>query len=175
MAVSLSQSAVSLIKSIDTTVVRLTSWVVAFLTLQMSAVVVAGVFFRYVLNDGLPWVEELARYSMIWLSWLGGGLAIRKGAHISVDFVVDSLSPRGRFFLVLIGRLLILGFLGICIVLGAELTARVSMQSTIALGISMQIPYSAIPIGSLLMVYHLLIVMFCPWARVQSGSTEYQV
>ena len=165
----------SLIKSIDTAVVQVTSWIVAYLTLQMSAVVVAGVFFRYVLNDGLPWVEELARYSMIWLSWLGGGLAIRKGAHISVDFVVDALSPRARTFVVLLGRLLVFTFLAICIVLGAELTSRVSMQSTIALGISMQIPYSAIPIGSALMFYHLLIVMFCPWARVQSGSTEYQV
>ena len=155
----------SLIKSIDTVVVRVTSWVVAYLTLQMAAVVVTGVFFRYFLNDGLPWVEELARYSMIWLSWLGGGLAIRKGAHISVDFLVDALSPRSRAAVVLLGRLLILTFLCICIGLGAELTARVSMQ----------IPYSAIPIGSALMVYHLLIVMFCPWARVQSGSTEYQV
>ena len=165
----------SLIKSIDTVVVRVTSWVVSYLTLQMAAVVVTGVFFRYFLNDGLPWVEELARYSMIWLSWLGGGLAIRKGAHISVDFLVDALSPRSRAAVVLLGRLLILTFLCICIGLGAELTARVSMQSTIALGVSMQIPYSAIPIGSALMVYHLLIVMFCPWARVQSGSTEYQV
>jgi TRAP-type C4-dicarboxylate transport system permease small subunit len=166
---------VSPIKSIDSVIVQVTSWVVAYLTLQMTAVVVAGVFFRYVLNDGLPWVEELARYSMIWLSWLGGGLAIRKGAHIAVDFVVDALPPRPRALLVLVGRILILVFLGICIGLGAELTSRVSMQSTIALGISMQIPYSAIPIGSALMVYHLLIVMFCPWARVQSGSTEYQV
>jgi TRAP-type C4-dicarboxylate transport system permease small subunit len=166
---------VSHIKSIDNVIVRVTSWMVAYLTLQMAAVVVAGVFFRYVLNEGLPWVEELARYSMIWLSWLGGGLAIRKGAHIAVDLVVDALPPRPRALLVLVGRILILVFLGICIGLGAELTSRVSMQSTIALGISMQIPYSAIPIGSALMVYHLLIVMFCPWARVQSGSTEYQV
>ncbi len=163
------------IKAIDTGIVRVTSWVVACLTLQMTAVVVAGVFFRYVLNDGLPWVEEFARYSMIWLSWLGGGLAIRKGAHIAVDFFVGVLPARASALLLLVGRILVLIFLGICVGLGAELTSRVSMQSTIALGISMQVPYSAIPIGSALMIYHMLIVMCCPWARVQSGSTEYQV
>jgi TRAP-type C4-dicarboxylate transport system permease small subunit len=166
---------VSLVKSFDAIVVRVTSWIVAYLTLQMSVVVVAGVFFRYVMNDGLPWVEELARYSMIWLSWLGGGLAIRVGAHIAVDFAVDALPARARTVLITLGRLLILAFLAICIVFGAELTSRVSMQSTIALGISMQVPYSAIPMGSALMGYHLLIVMFCPWARVQSSPTEYQV
>lgn len=163
------------VKSVDGAIVTLTSWIVVYLTFQMTAVVILGVFMRYVLNDAYAWVEELARYSMIWLSWLGGGLAIRRGAHIAVEFGIDLLAADARRAVLFAGRLAIFGFLGVCIWFGADLTMRVSMQSTIALGISMQIPYASIPIGSALMVYHLLVVMVFPWARVERASTELQL
>ena len=163
------------LKRIDSAIVTLTCWIVAYLTLQMTLVVLLGVFTRYVLNDSLAWTEELARFSMIWLSWLGGGIAIRRGAHIAVEFVTDALSAKARSVVVMIGRAGILFFLGICLWYGLDLTARVSAQSTIALGISMQIPYAAIPLGSFLMAYHLLAVMAFPWARVARQEIEIQV
>ena len=162
-------------RSIDAAIVALTSWIVVYLTFQMTVVVVLGVFMRYILNDSFAWIEELARYSMVWLSWLGGGLAVRRGAHIAVEFAIDALSAQARARVLLAGRLAIFFFLGVCIWYGIDLTSRVSMQSTIALGISMQIPYASIPIGSALMVYHLLVVMSCPWARVVRAPTGLQL
>jgi len=76
---------------------------------------------------------------------------------------------------VLAGRLGVFFFLGICLWYGVDLTSRVSAQSTIALGISMQIPYAAIPVGALLMAYHLVAVMSFPWARAVRAHTEVQV
>jgi TRAP-type transport system small permease protein len=162
------------LKRFDAALIALTSWVVAYLTLQMVLVVLLGVFTRYVLNDSLAWTEELARYSMIWLSWLGGGLALRRGAHIAVEFVRDALPETAKSVAIFVGRVGVFLFLGICLWYGLDLTARVSMQSTIALGISMQIPYAAIPVGALLMVYHLLAVTSFPWARVARPDTEAQ-
>ncbi len=163
------------LKRFDDLLVTLTSWLVVYLTLQMTVVVLLGVFTRYVLNDSLAWVEELARYTMIWLSWIGGGLALRRGAHLAVEFVIDALSPRMRAFVVLAGRIATFGFLAIVFWWGLQLTGRVSMQSTIALGISMQIPYAAIPVGALLLGYHLMAVMVFPWARLARPLTEVQV
>ena len=163
------------LKRADGAILTLTSWVVAYLTLQMCLVVLLGVFMRYVLNNSLAWTEELARYSMIWLSWLGGGLALRRGAHIAVEFVIDALSPAARAVIVFAGRLAVLFFLGVCLWYGAQLTSRVSMQSTIALGISMQVPYAAIPLGAFMMAYHLVALMLFPWARAERPHTEVQV
>ncbi|OGA73296.1 MAG: hypothetical protein A3G81_03645 [Betaproteobacteria bacterium RIFCSPLOWO2_12_FULL_65_14] len=163
------------LKRVDGVVVTLTSWVVAYLTLQMCLAVLLGVFTRYVLNDSLAWTEELARYSMIWLSWLGGGIALRRGAHIAVEFLRDALPQTVRSVIVLAGRLGVFFFLGVCLWYGVDLTSRVSAQSTIALGISMQIPYAAIPVGALLMAYHLVAVMSFPWARAVRPHTEIQV
>lgn len=165
----------SALKRFDDGLVTVTSWMVAYLTLQMTAVVLLGVFARYVLNDALAWVEELARYTMVWLSWVGGGLALRRGAHLAVEFLIDALPPNMRAGIVFIGRVAIFVFLGIVFWWGLQLTARVSMQSTIALGISMQIPYAAIPVGALLLGYHLLAVMCFPWARQGRPLTEVQV
>lgn len=162
-------------QTVDSAIVTATSWVVAYLTLQMVVVVLVGVFWRYALNDALAWVEELARYSMIWLAWVGGGLALRRGAHLAVEFVIDALPPFARALIVFAGRLGILFFLGVCLWFGMQLTGRVSMQSTIALGISMQIPYAAIPVGSALMMYHLLVVMIFPWATPKRAPNELQL
>ncbi len=163
------------LKRVDAVIVTFTSWLVAYLTLQMTLVVLLGVFTRYLLNDALAWIEELARYSMIWLSWLGGGLALRHGAHIAVQFFTDALPEPARSIVVFLGRAGVFFFLGVCLWYGIDLTSRVSTQSTIALGISMQIPYAAIPVGSLLMAYHLVAVMSFPWARIAQPHTEVQV
>ncbi len=163
------------LKRVDNAIVTFTSWVVVYLTLQMTLVVLLGVFTRYVLNDALAWIEELARYSMIWLTWLGGGLAMRRGAHIAVEFFTDALPQKARFVVILLGRAGVFFFLGICLWYGVDLTMRVSAQSTIALGISMQIPYAAIPVGALLMAYHLAAVMSFPWARIARQQIELQV
>lgn len=163
------------LKRFDSAIVALTCWTVAYLTLQMTLVVLLGVFTRYVLNDSLAWTEELARFSMIWLSWLGGGVAIRRGAHIAVEFATDALPARTRSVIVMLGRVGAFFFLGVCLWYGVDLTTRVSAQSTIALGISMQIPYASIPVGAFLMAYHLLAVMSFPWARVARPEFETQV
>lgn len=160
---------------IDAGLVTVTSWIVAYLTLQMTVVVLVGVFTRYVLNDALAWIEELARYTMIWLAWIGGGLALRRGAHLAVEFFIDALAPPARAAVVLLGRIAIFVFLGIVFWYGLQLTGRVSQQSTIALGISMQLPYAAIPVGTLLLAYHLLAVMFFPWARVAKPAADVQL
>ncbi len=150
-----------MLRAIDSSIVTITSWIVAGLTALMCCVVLLGVFTRYVLNDALPWTEEAARFSLLWMAWLGGGLAVRKGAHIAAEFVIDLLPAKPRAAIVLIGQVAVIFFLGICVYYGFGLFQRVSFQSTVALGVTMQLPYAAVPVGAALMIYHVLIVMIC--------------
>jgi len=145
--------------TVDRGIVIVTSIVVAALTAVMCVVVLLGVFTRYVLNDALPWTEEAARFALLWMSWLGGGLAVRRGAHIAAEFLIDLMRSDLRAIVVFVGRVAVIFFLGICVYYGFVLFQRVSFQSTVALGVSMQLPYAAVPVGSLLMIYHILVVM----------------
>lgn len=148
-----------MLRALDSSIVVITSWIVAALTALMCVIVLTGVFTRYILNDALPWIEEAARFTLLWMSWLGGGLAVRKGAHIAAEFLIDFLSPKTRAIIVFVGQIGVIFFLGICVYYGFGLFQRVSFQSTVALGVSMQLPYGAVPIGAALMIYHVLVVM----------------
>lgn len=57
-------------------------------------VIVALQFFtRYVLNDSLGWTEEIARYFLILLGFVGGVTCVRKGKHIFLEFTFHYVPP----------------------------------------------------------------------------------
>jgi tripartite ATP-independent transporter DctM subunit len=58
------------------------------------AIVVASVFFRYVLNRPIAGSDEIATLVLVWLTFLGGAVAQRRRAHPSVSIFVQRLSPR---------------------------------------------------------------------------------
>jgi hypothetical protein len=72
--------------------VRVNGAVIVALTGAMALLVFANVVARYVFNHSFTWAEELSRYMMVWVGFLGAGLVLRVGAHIAVD-VVQDLSP----------------------------------------------------------------------------------
>ncbi|MGM0782848.1 MAG: TRAP transporter small permease [Pseudomonadota bacterium] len=43
-------------------------------------------FSRYVLGNSIAWTEEMARYLLVVVGFLGGTMAVRKGSHIAVEF-----------------------------------------------------------------------------------------
>ncbi|MEO9511289.1 MAG: TRAP transporter small permease [Flavobacteriaceae bacterium] len=53
------------------------------------------VFSRYVLNRSFSFTEELARFSLIWLSILGAAYLNAKREHLSMDFLYKKL-PEGK-------------------------------------------------------------------------------
>ena len=52
----------------------------------LLAIVLLQFFTRYVLNDSLGWTEEIARYLLIFLTFIGSVTCVRQGAHIFLEF-----------------------------------------------------------------------------------------
>ena len=68
---------------------------VASLVCGMVVVVVfLQVLFRYALHMPLDWAEELAMVLFQWVSFIGAGLAVRRGFHFHVDLVLKRLPER---------------------------------------------------------------------------------
>lgn len=58
----------------------------------LAFVVFLQFFTRYVLNDSLAWTEEIARFLLIAVTFMGSVLATRKGSHIAVEFLFRWMS-----------------------------------------------------------------------------------
>ena len=134
-------------------------FIVTVLMAAMTLDVLLGVFFRYVMQDALTWTEELARYVMIWMGFLGTGLALREGSHVAVEFLLESLPHGPRRAMVAVVRVLSLLVLVSVVAAGAVLLPRIRSQSTPVLAISMMWPYLAIPMGCLLTAFEMVAVM----------------
>lgn len=50
-------------------------------------------FTRYVLGDSTTWTEEIARYLLILVGFIGSVMAVRKGSHIMVEFFYHYMPP----------------------------------------------------------------------------------
>ena len=66
---------------------RIEDWVTLAFFWAMAIIVFLQFFTRYVLNDSLAWTEEIARYLLMCVGFLGGSLAVRKYSHIHVEFL----------------------------------------------------------------------------------------
>jgi TRAP-type transport system small permease protein len=124
----------------------------------MALLVIANVIARYAFNHSFVWAEELSRYMMIWGGFLGSGLVLRIGAHLAVD-VFQDLLPRRAAQAMRVAVVAVMA--GACVAmlwLGAQYVDFAWDQETPVLNWNFGIVYLAIPIGSLLMLAHLLFV-----------------
>lgn len=62
----------------------------------LAFVVFLQFFTRYVLNDSLGWTEEIARFLLIAVTFLGAIMAVRKQSHIAVELLYRYLPRPAR-------------------------------------------------------------------------------
>ena len=66
----------------------------AVLVALMTAIVILGVFFRYVLNDSITWVEDVSLIMMVTVAFVIAPLAYRSGANVAIEMLVQAF-PNG--------------------------------------------------------------------------------
>jgi len=144
--------------------------VVGAALLSITLMLCINVIGRYIFGLSLKWAEELATYTIIWITFLGGVVCIREGMMISMDaFVTQFKGPIKRFFVIFTNIVGVI-FSIIIAYLGIQITLYVyqSMQVSPAMMIPMYIPYAALPLGSIFMALEYLEASF---AGEQGGKT----
>jgi C4-dicarboxylate transporter DctQ subunit len=120
------------------------------------SIVTTEVILRYIFSHSLIFTEELARYLMVWIVFLGAALAVRDGSHIKISMVVKHFHHRQRRFLEVLSYCLVVVFLVILTVEGIKILPRQLYQMCITIDTCMFYFYLAIPVGSVLMIIFLL-------------------
>ncbi len=116
-------------------------------------IVCLNVFFRYVLNNALVWAEEIAKFSMVWLCFLGSPVVLHAGGHVAIETLPDRCSGHKKSLLIVLGQIILLSIMGLLLVKGIELSLNALPQhSTAVPWLSIFWVYLAMPLGSLLMI-----------------------
>jgi C4-dicarboxylate transporter DctQ subunit len=119
----------------------------------MVIIVFVATCVRYLTVMSLPWAEEVARYSMVWIAYIGASLGIKRNSHLGVEAVLLLLPKGSRIYFDYLRYLIIILFN----VLIAYYTFQIvqSQISTEQVSPSLRIPmwfaYGAIPVGAILM------------------------
>lgn len=80
-------------------------WLLLWLYTFVVLVIFIEVIRRYVFDFSSLWGEEAARYSFIYLVWIGAAVAIRDRTHIRIDVLTHYLPERGVALVYLFGDL----------------------------------------------------------------------
>jgi TRAP-type C4-dicarboxylate transport system permease small subunit len=115
------------------------SYVVAVLLAAMSFTVFGNVVCRYFLDASLAWYEEVSRFLLIWIVFLGAVIAYIKGDHLGIDVLLIFLPPRPRQTVVVAADLLVLLALAIMFQGGWEMAMDSLASGWVAA--SVPIPY----------------------------------
>jgi TRAP-type C4-dicarboxylate transport system permease small subunit len=73
-------------QAVDLSHYRFEDWAAFGLFWLLAAVIFYQFFTRYALNDSASWTEEIARYLLIAMVYVGATVNVRKNNHIQVDF-----------------------------------------------------------------------------------------
>lgn len=124
-----------------------------FLLPFMCVVIFVTTFARFTKTFMIPWGEELARYCMVWIIFLGVGAAAKRGEHFSVTAVTGALPSRVQNLLTVLRNIILVGFnlfvAWFCMKIFQN--QMMMQQVTPSLKWPMWLIYAAIPVGSVLM------------------------
>jgi TRAP-type C4-dicarboxylate transport system permease small subunit len=135
---------------------QLTHWTVIVLTIVMTISVLVQITARNIFNCSFVYLEELSRYLLVWVTFLGAAIAYKAECHLGVLFFLKMLPAKLRMVTVFIANMLSLSFFWGLLYYGLMIASLTMHQQSIQMRIPMGIIYSVIPISGGLMVLHAL-------------------
>jgi TRAP-type C4-dicarboxylate transport system permease small subunit len=110
-------------------------------------------------NPGI-WTEELATFMIVWVALLGSAVAMSRGAHLGIDYLVNKLSIRNKIFTEIFVFFCIAMFsLCVMVIGGMDLVITTLNLGQISPGLGVKIGYVylAIPISGFFLVLYSVI------------------
>lgn len=119
----------------------------------MCVIVFINTVGRYSGAFSIGWADEVSRYLMIWLVFLGISAAAKKNSHFAVGVVFMLAPTKAHILIRFLILLLVLLFTVVVTVLGFQYVQKLydMGQTSPALSIPIWFMYGSIPVGSGLM------------------------
>jgi TRAP-type C4-dicarboxylate transport system permease small subunit len=142
-------------------------WISFALFWALAIIVFLQFFTRYVMNDSLSWTEEIARYGLMSLAFIGGAVVTRKKAHIAVELVSNLMGPGPmRSALLALVDFITLGFMALLAYFSVTIVERMHSQRMTVFELPMSIVYGAVGFGCFMMLARQIQVV---WRNARDG------
>ena len=142
------------------------AWIALLLFWALAGVVFTQFFTRYALNNSASWTEEIARYLLIGVVFVGASIGVAKNNHIQVDLLYRYLPApvcRAMAIAVDIARI---AFLGAMTVYTVQMMQKMGSYQMTIVDLPMNIVYSVVLFGFAAMTLRSVWVAKVHW---QSG------
>ena len=121
---------------------------------------------RYVLNDSAAWTEEVARYMLIGVVFIGAAIGVAKNSQIQVDFFYRHLPPSVGRWLSRAVDVVRIAFFGAAVVMTVQMMAKIGNQTRMTIvDAPMNIVYGACLFGFAAMTWRSIQVARVHWRR----------
>ncbi|WP_375262677.1 TRAP transporter small permease [Palleronia sp.] len=124
---------------------------VVFAGMAALAVVITLQIVSRVLFTAVSWTEEVARFLLVWLTFLGATLALAEKRHIAVTLLTDRLPPALARVIAMVGLVAMSAFLIALTWIGWRYTSMQSFQRSASMQMPMMYVYAVIPVSGALM------------------------
>lgn len=142
--------------------------VVLVLFWLLAGVVFLQFFTRYVLNDSVAWTEEIARFLLIGVTFIGSIMATRKQSHIAVEFVYRWIPRTGRKIAQFLIDAVTTSFFVVLAILSGQIAGR-----TRQLMVSIELPKSTVYwIVAAAFVCMALYSAWNMWVHLRDGTSK---
>lgn len=149
-----------MLHKLDKAFVTINRGVLGLMMFLMFIFVFTNVITRYVFGFSLNWAEELARFLMISICFIGAGLALREGRHVAIEIILNIIpSEKIRIGIKVFNAIIILAFMLLLVYLGFAYADSQMAQRSAVMRWSMGYIYWIIPIGSLIFITHLIAIL----------------
>ncbi|MEA2935167.1 MAG: hypothetical protein QOD74_1813 [Variibacter sp.] len=132
---------------------HLEDWIAFVIFWSLAFIVFLQFFTRYILNDSLAWTEEIARYGLMWVTFIGGAVVTRKRTHIAVELISNLMKPGPlRTALFVAVDMITLVFLALLAYFSVTIIERMHDQRMTVFDLEMSYVYAGVGLGCFLML-----------------------
>ena len=141
------------------------AWAALLLFWSLAATVFYQFVTRYVFNDSAAWTEEIARYLLIGVVFVGAAVGVAKNNHIQVDLLYRLVPARvGRVMATLVDAARIVFFVA-ALGLTLQMMARMGNYRMTVVDLPMNIVYGVCAAGFAAMLLRSVQVAITHWRQ----------
>ena len=150
---------------VDLSIYRWEDWLSLLMFWLLALDVFYQFFTRYVLGNSAAWTEEIARYLLIIVTFVGASMAVRRNTHIQVEFIYRYLpAPVGRALSTFVDVVRV-AFLAYASWLAIDLVPRMHNLQMTVVDWPMSYVYGFVAGGFVLMTFRSIQVAVLHWRR----------